>query len=288
MLPPVEPDNNNNDEATTPASTVVGLRLAALPMDQCAARMLNLARLSAPPPPPPTPTTTTPIIMSERLSAPSRLLLLEGHDAASLLVRLCAPAVCAALHGVGLAWAPALVLLCLWRGSAAPPALLTLMGTALALTHEADAPLCAAWTVVGAALVVMAGHLGGWGAQAAGAVAGVLWLVTASPPPTQGAAPLLVALRATLYEAACLFAHPQQPAECWARYGALLACATPLTLAGALAVLGAALLWTRRVTAPQAEAAEAPVDALDVQEAFRRARAQYYLNGAPPLTEKNA
>jgi hypothetical protein len=79
----------------------------------------------------------------------------------------------------------------------------------------------------------------------------------------------------------------------------LLTCASaaPL-LAGSLTLVGVALLWTQRalwVNGNKATASDAdlhlPPDALDVQEAFRRARAQYYLSGSaqpPSSIEKNA
>lgn len=306
---------------------MVGLRLAALPMDQCAARMLNLARLSsvttlpthtAAEPLPSTNTnnnnttnglqrdghasssyTTRPFLFSSLAAYPNHM---------ERIARLCAPVACAALHGVGgLAWAPALVLLCLWRGNALPPSLLTLVGTALALTTRegsADALLCFAWTTLGGALVV--GQIGGWIAQVAGATTSVLWLaslVVVSPAwggNNDWSRATLLAIRAIAYELLCLCTTPKAtPAECWARYGALLTCASaaPL-LAGSLTLLGVALLWTQRalwVNGNKATASDAdlhlPPDALDVQEAFRRARAQYYLSGSaqpPSSIEKNA
>jgi hypothetical protein len=367
------------EEATPTPTTAVGLRLAALPMDQCAARMLNLARASTAATPPTTTTTTTtsaaaaaavvvggfvlppfpfkPHHKKEQLPSLSSAQQPPPHTTLSLLgrliiigergLRLCAPAACTVLHRVGLTWAP-LLLLCIiipmvvvCGSTNTQPVIvvvvlvvmhmkLTLLGTALSLTHSSsssfgDMILCAVWTTVGAALVVVMrtttttttsiSSSSSSVHAVVGAVAGVAWLLSMKPNhhdynDNYGEEAVLTALRATIYEGVCLWTV-DSPTECWARYGAVLTCASSApTLVCSLAILGAALSWsmmmlrkasssssasTAAISSSSASELMSGVDALDVQEAFRLARAQYYLSGghhhAPSqqlITEKNA
>jgi hypothetical protein len=325
--------------------TGVSLRLAALPMDQCAARMLNLARSAH--------ETTHQHHhhknknheMPQRggaannnkhnhnngdgSSSKSKLRLwLDGHAASTYYhyyegARLfVAPVACVALHGVGLTWAPLLLMACL--GSAGGP---TLVCTVLALLTRPSLLLLAAvrpylyaaWALTGAALVQQEhSHSGG---RATPIVVAVLWLCVRGAsdcaPGWDAPRAVFVAARALVYEGVCL-STGATPAQCWSRYGAVLVCDSGLlSWAVVLALLGAALAW-RRVQRSDAAAAATPaevapangttttttgsVDALDVQEAFRLARAQYYLSGGghplPPsssqeqslliIAEKNA
>ena len=200
---------------------------------------------------------------------------------------------CVALHGVGLAWAP-MLLLCVWRDHASS---LTLLGTVLTLTRAgiADTLLCAVWTIAGAALVAL--RVCGWAEHVAvGSVSGVVWLLLLVEPREAAFDPLRAAItlmQATIYEALCLATGASQR-EGWARYGAVLTCASSApALAVSIAVLGAALSWARFRNTPAHismadNTTKEGVDALDVQEAFRLARAQYLSAQQSNGGEKNA